>query len=213
MRIKKNTNKFNYLALSLSKSFPRKSSSFPNIGLVLEKTKCIRVMINIPGVIVQPKQECFVSCSIRISNTSNIYGKLSDVSIRWLVSDIKLKTDPPSPFNNNNNNKKKREKEEERNDITKFIHQLPNCTTLIQTVAILAEGITKHKPMLRVGLCSNTLTQCGRNRHQGYIKTLYDLHSCVGLSSAMIQSFNVSVHPVEMKRKPPKTVCGCPCDG
>ena len=56
MRIKKNTNKFNYLALSLSKSFPRKSSSFPNIGLVLEKTKCIRVMINITGVIVQPKQ-------------------------------------------------------------------------------------------------------------------------------------------------------------
>ena len=61
MRIKKNTNKFNYLALLLPKS-PGKSSSFPNIGLVLEKTKCIRVMINIPGVIVQPKQECFGSC-------------------------------------------------------------------------------------------------------------------------------------------------------
>ena len=82
MRIKKNTNKFNYLALSLSKSFPRKSSSFPNIGLVLEKTKCMRVMINIACVIVQPKQECFVSCSIRISNASNIYGKLLDVAIR-----------------------------------------------------------------------------------------------------------------------------------
>ena len=29
-----------------------------------------------------------------ISNAFNIYGKILDVSIRWLISDIKLKTDP-----------------------------------------------------------------------------------------------------------------------
>ena len=89
----------------------------------------------------------------------------------------KLKTEPPSPPPPK---KKKEEEKEERNDITKFILQLHNCTALVQTVAVLADDITKHKPMLRVGLCGNTLTQCGKNRHLGYIEMLYALHNYVG---------------------------------
>ena len=59
--------------------------------------------------------------------------------------------------------KKEREKEE-RNHITKFILQPHNCTTSIQTVAVLAEDITKHKPMLRVGLCGKLFTSVINNR-------------------------------------------------